>query len=94
MTEEAFARNFKYWSGLMDDYITSIVRKSVLEETIRFAREVNDNYYDELFDEIQDMKTSYPVKEQYRDDLNSLYKAYDTILDAYSEIKRLRRCYE
>lgn len=94
MTEEFYARRVKNWCDMMNDYFAVTIRKAKTPEVMKMMREVNNNYYDSLFDNLQMMDLDRGIKEQYQDDLNVLYNSFDNIIDMMCSIREVSKSYE
>lgn len=94
MTEEFYARRVKNWCDMMNDYFAVTIRKAKTPEVMKMMREVNNNYYDSLFDNLQMMDLDRGIKEQYQDDLNVLYNSFDNIIDMMCSIREVAKSYE
>lgn len=94
MTEEFYARRVKNWCDMMNDYFAVTIRKAKTPEVMKMMREVNNNYYDSLFDNLQMMDLDHGIKEQYQDDLNVLYNSFDNIIDMMCSIREVSKSYE
>ena len=94
MTEEFYVRRVKNWDDIMRKYIFGIVGESKTVEVLNIVREINDNYYDSLFEMVHQLKISRSVLEQYLEDLNEMYKGYDGIIDALYNVRTVVNNYE
>lgn len=94
MTEEFYVRRVKNWCDMMSDYFAVTINKAKTPEVMKMMREVNNNYYDSLFDNLQMMDLDPGIKEQYQDDLNVLYNSFDNIIDMMCSIREVSKSYE
>lgn len=94
MTEEFYTRRVNNWCDMMNDYFAVTIRKAKTPEVMKMMREVNNNYYDSLFDNLQMMDLDRGIKEQYQDDLNVLYNSFDNIIDMMCSIREVSKSYE